>query len=54
VEWPNAKVQCYTDLGCKEKVSALRQAGLKREALLKGQLAWKGEHRDVAIFTRQA
>ena len=54
VEGPHAKVQCYTDLGCKGKVSALEQAGFKREALLKAQLAWKGEHRDVAIFTRQA
>jgi RimJ/RimL family protein N-acetyltransferase len=54
VEWPKAKVQCYTDLGGKEKVSALRQAGFKREALLKGQLAWEGRLRDVAIFTWSA
>jgi len=52
VEWPQVKVQCYTDLGCEAKLKALRQAGFKREALLKGQLAWKGEHRDVAIFAR--
>ena len=54
IDWPKAKVQCYTDLGCKEKVRALRQAGFKREALFKGQLASGSRLLDVAVFSRSA
>jgi len=52
VEWPEAKVQCYTDLGCEGKVSALEAAGFTQEALLAKQLAWEGEMLDVAVFSR--
>ena len=54
VEWPDAKVQCYTDLGCPAKVEALEAAGFVQEALLPKQLAWEGSLLDVAIFTRNA
>lgn len=52
IEWPEAKVQCYTDLGCPAKVEALEAAGFTQEALLAKQLAWAGGLLDVAIFTR--
>lgn len=53
VEWPQAKVQCYTDLGCEAKLAALRSAGFTREALLAKQLPTaEGEVLDVAIFTK--
>ena len=54
IEWPEAKVQCYTDLGCPAKVEALEAAGFTQEALLAKQLAWEGGLLDVAIFTRNA
>lgn len=54
LEWPEAKVQCYTDLGCEAKVEALRAAGFTQEALLAKQLAWESRLLDVAIFTRNA
>lgn len=52
VRWPQAKVQCYTDLGCEAKVSALKNAGFAQEALLRGQLQVGDEALDVAIFTK--
>ncbi len=54
IEWPEAKVQCYTDLGCPAKVEALEAAGFTQEALLAKQLAWAGGLLDVAIFTKNA
>jgi len=52
VDWPDAKVQCYTDLGCPAKVEALDGAGFSRETLLAGQLAWAGGPLDVAILAK--
>ena len=54
VAWPDAKVQCYTDLGCPAKVEALKAAGFTQEALLARQLAWAGGLLDVAVFARNA
>jgi len=54
VEWPDGKVQCYSDLGCPAKVEALKTVGFTQEALLARQLAWEGRLLDVAVFARNA
>ncbi len=54
VEWPDAKAQCYTDLGCPAKVEALQATGFAQEALLPKQLAWADGLLDVVVFARNA
>ena len=46
-------VQCYTDLACQAKVSALEAAGFSREPQLKRQLRVGRQTLDVAVFTRE-
>lgn len=53
VRWPEAKVQCYTDLRCEPKLEALKAAGFTQEAVLKGQLPWEDGRLDVAVFSRE-
>jgi len=50
---PKGKLQCYTDLGCEAKVSALEAAGFSREARLRRQLKVGDQTLDVASFTRE-
>lgn len=53
LDLPEGKIQCYVDAGSPdEKMTALKQAGFDREAMLKNQFVYHGKWFDVYIYAK--